>query len=361
MVVFFRNFTALLLIIFCGTGCEVIGPDSESTSPRSINIDVLFEEPTNEEIQSIQDNWEQRDVTAQGIELLSDEPMQVFGEMRSVKVFAHQVGEARHIGAVAVPPSVPPGSVLPVLVYSHFGDDGINLDETFALFALALEGVADSFVLVVPSFRSERITVNGRVFQSSGDPSPWDFDVDDSIALLNVVFDQIPEADSTRVGILGISRGAGVALLMAIRDTRVDRVVSFFGPTDFFVPSLKEVTEEVLNGEVRDLPGLDYLNETFLTPLSEGEISAEEVRLEYIRRSSVYFANALPLVQVHHGDRDDTVSVEHAFSLEQALVATGRPLSDFEVYIYPGAGHNPLEMPSSLDRSVTFLGQLTVD
>ena len=104
------------------------------------------------------------------------------------------------------------------------------------------------------------------MFPSEGLPSPWDRDVDDTMSLLSVAFEHVPELDEERVAILGSSRGGAVALLAAVRNRRIDAVVEFFGPTDFFGEYAREIFEEALEGELRDLPGLEYFNETVIQP-----------------------------------------------------------------------------------------------
>ena len=63
------------------------------------------------------------------------------------------------------------------------------------------------------------------MFPSEGLPSPWDWDVDDTMSLLSVAFEHVPELDEERVAILGSSRVGAVALLAAVRDRRIDAVV----------------------------------------------------------------------------------------------------------------------------------------
>jgi len=183
---------------------------------------------------------------------------------------------------------------------------------TKLLLPFVLEDDLDDYVFVIPSFRAERLTFGGVNYLSDGPPSPWDRDVDDALALLNVAVATTPEADDTRVGVIGFSRGACVAMLMAERDPRIDVVVEFFGPTDFFGPFVQEVTREALLGTLRDLPGLAYLNNTLIQPLKNGDLTIDEVRLEMVRRSPVYFAELLPQLQVHHGTADNTVPVGEA-------------------------------------------------
>ena len=80
------------------------------------------------------------------------------------------------------------------------------------------------------------------MFPSEGLPSPWDRDVDDTMSLLSVAFEHVPELDEERVAILGSSRGGAVALLAAVRDRRIDAGVEFFGPTDFFGEYAREIS-----------------------------------------------------------------------------------------------------------------------
>ena len=105
------------------------------------------------------------------------------------------------------------------------------------------------------------------MFPSEGLPSPWDV-VDDTMSLLSVAFEHVPELDEERVAILESSRGGAVPLLAAVRDRRIDAVIEFFGPTDFFGEYAHEIFEEALEGELRDLPGLEYFNETVIQPVA---------------------------------------------------------------------------------------------
>ena len=96
-----------------------------------------------------------------------------------------------------------------------------------------------------------------------------------------------PAADAENVGVLGFSRGAGVGMLMGIRNPRIDRVVEFFGLTDFFGSFVQDIVEDALRGSLRDLPGLAFLSEMYIQPLKRGELTIPEVRSELIRRSPV--------------------------------------------------------------------------
>jgi dipeptidyl aminopeptidase/acylaminoacyl peptidase len=246
---------------------------------------------------------------------------------------------------------------LPVFIYAHGGDHGVNILDLQLILVLN-PAFADKFVFVIPSYRSEPLEAHGKTFTSTGEPSPWDSDVDNSFALLNVALQTTPEADPERLGILGFSRGACVSMLMAIRDPRIDIVVEFFGPTDFLGEFAQKVTEQALQGNLPDLPGLDYLNTKFIQPLKNRQITINDFRRELVRRSPVYFAGRLPQLQVHHGTADEVVPVAEAERLIDVMRSLGRTAPAFESYLYAGGGHNPLELTGSIERTFAFLGRL---
>ncbi len=95
-----------------------------------------------------------------------------------------------------------------------------------------------------------------------------------------------PEVDSERIGLLGFSLGAYLALSVAAVDARVKAVVEFFG------------------GMPKEMP-------------------------LFIRR--------LCPTLILHGDHDSTVPVSEAYHLQQLLEKKSMP---YEMQIYRGAGHS---------------------
>ena len=302
------------------------------------DLDALLAPPTADEITQVKEEWDTRTPEVSGVrpELDSEVPAGL-GSVR-VRILSHTVGGLRHYGAVVTPVGAEPGS-LPVILYAHGGDGGVDIEDTFLLNQI-LQRRGLSAALVIPSYRSEPLRLGGQVFLSEGPPSPWDRDVDDTISLLSVALEQAPELDEERVAIVGFSRGGGVGLLTAARDPRIDAVVEFFGLTDLFDEYAREIFEEALDGELRDLPGLDYLNEILVLPWKLGVLSDAEARLELVRRSGVYFVDRLPPVQLHHGTEDTVVAVSQAYRLIEAMDAAGKTDQDFEKHIYDGAGHD---------------------
>lgn len=194
-------------------------------------------------------------------------------------------------------------------------------------------------------------------WESEGPPSPWDYDVDDVLALVNVAFESTPEAKPGVFHVLGGSRGAGVALLAGIRDDRIDRIVSFFGPTDFFDTWIREIIHEAAVGMPRELTAVAHFDSTLVQPYIVGDISLAEARLHLVRRSAVLFAADLPTVQLHHGTFDLTVAVSQAESMIRVMEELGRGPPDFEAYLYEGGGHDFLSLSNAILYAVVFLAR----
>ena len=322
----------------------------------SVDLEALFASPTASEVDAISSEWAARASGAVGTTVERDTTVTSGGIDIRVRIVSHQVLGVRHYGAVLSAADL--ADPAPVLMYAHPGDEGAAVEDV--LLQLSVTGdLAAGFVWIVPSFRSEQLRFAGSSWTSEGPSSFLDRDVDDAMGLLDVALEIEPLADPDRVGVLGFSRGAGVALLMGARDQRVDRIVGFSGLTDFFDVYIQDVVEEALAGSPRDLPGLDELNERFIQPLARGEISVDAMRVELVRRSVVQYADDLPMVQIHHGIDDDVVDVSQANSLISTMEALGRGEPDFEGYLYAGGTHNPFTLAGSFPLAVSYLAALS--
>lgn len=330
---------ALLALSACAA--RMPAPDAERT------LDALFAPPTAAEIAAVEAEWAARRPRAAEVRV---ERVEEGAEGARTLVLSHVVDGHRHYGAVRVPGGEP-GRRLPVLVLLHGGSRGT----TGFQFSRSGE-IADGWVQVLPTFRSERLYLRPfRWYRSEGPQSPWDRDVDDALALLEAALEAVPEADGERLALLGRSRGAGVALLMAVREPRVRGVVTYSGPTDFFLPEVRRLGARALQSRVPRLPGAGYLADSVLFALRDGRTTVPRARLELVRRSPVYFAERLPPLLVHHGARDGDVHVAHAARLEQVLAERGAAAAPWAVHRYPEGGHRQHTLRGHRERTEAFL------
>lgn len=348
-----RRLLAPLLLLFVFAAC-----DSGSDEPRiagGVDLDVLFAPPTQAEKQTILAEWQARTPVATESEVVRTQDITIAGRAYSAKTYRYVVDGLNLYGLVLAPTEATAAASLPVIVYGHGGDGGTSLAEVSGLAGILLASDQQA-IWVAPSFRDEPLSLgDAGTLTSDGPASPWDRDVDDALALLDVTLQANPAADASRIGAVGFSRGGGVSLIMAARDERISRVLDFFGPTDFFGPYVQDIAADALEGGARDLPGFDVLNARFIQPLKNGEITVAQMRLELLRRSPAQFADRLPAVQAQHGTDDQTVLVGQTELLERAL----RGRSDAEFFYWEGGVHNPATFPLNwIGEAQRFLGAL---
>lgn len=325
------------------------------------SLDVLFAPADDGELSAVRADWASRDFSAAGGMVELEEPFSLGGIPTTLSVVSHLVEGIRHYGAIIVPDR-DDADRLPIMVFAHGGDDGVSVEETLFILTIALGEMRDDFVYVIPSFRDEPLEYGDRAWRSDGPASPWDRDVDDALALVNLAMETIPQAQNDRYFVVGASRGGGVAMLMGIRDPRIAGVITFFGPTDFQNEWARDIASLLVRGVTVDLPGVEYLRTSYIVPWWAGEVSLQDARLALIRRSPVLFVEDMPPLQVHHGDADGVVSVTQAESMIRAMEEIGRGAPEFEAYIYPGGTHDITSMPQAIPHGLAFLrGLLGLD
>ncbi len=360
----FRACFTLLFVVLaaCDTGDADLGPDPTD----GIDFDRLFAPATAAEEQAVLADWAARSHRVDDARILAED---VDDTGARLVIVAHTQTDTdgsafTHYGVVRIPFEA---QNLPVLVVHHDGEDGLSMAdllETLDLFP----GLLGTTVQVAPVYRAEDLDVTGMdlpqgPYAVGGAPSPLDHDVDDAVAFLNAALELFPaETDADRIGTLGFGRGAGTALLMALRDERVRVVTEYFGPTDFFDDAFEEAAEKAIEGDAdaADLPGMRYLITAVLQPLDRGELSYEEARLALVRRSPALFTERLPALQIHHHREDAVVPFSQAERLDAAVQAAPNAgaydYNPYEGALPEGAAryHDPRAMPPSLNDTEQF-------
>jgi pimeloyl-ACP methyl ester carboxylesterase len=328
--------------------------------PYSLN--ELFKPPTSSEIKKVQEMWAGRDLSPVEPKEVTEAKLR-FGNVNVVvRIVSHRVHGSLHYGAIIVPVQAKKGSCAVVVEAKGVSWNYFPLDINMGLNSPAILGSDLSrFVIIAPSFRGEKMILNGQEFLSEGDRRDnWDGATDDVLALLNVALRSTPEADSTQIYSFGRSRGGSVAMLAAERDKRIKGVVEWAGPSDWFELmaeqgwTQQELVEEGLRVHAKPYETAGQFIERFLLKAINGTWNLEETRLKMIASSPLYFASSLPNLQIHHGVEDYNVPIANAHALADSLKKKGRAGNDFEPYFYEGFGHDT-DVQVATERSHKFL------
>ena len=314
----------------------------------------LFTPPTDAEITTVRTIWDARDPTAYdwAVEFMA------YRNDFEIWIVSHVVNdEYRHYGAVRFPRDYRRNEQYPVLLKCHGDFHGAD-DYDLAMLDgfLPSDCLPENYIIVVPSYRGEGLDLSNLGFyQSEGPLSPNNFDVDDSIALLDGVLCNIPQADATRVATYGTSRGGTVALRVGVREPRVKLVISLYGQSDYFLPSLQAQAEDILfhGGQAGD-PVIESLMNQIVLPWSLGAMTTGEARLAMLLRSTAHFvecfAEPYPQLHLHHGILDGVIPVEQSDRMAITLLLLGARRPGFAYYRYPNGIHAPESLTGAEQR-----------
>ena len=184
-------------------------------------------------------------------------------------------------------------------------------------------------------------------FHADGDfCDAYDGAADDAIAMLNVAESLFPEANFERVLAEGASRGGNTALLMGVRDARIDTIIAMAAPVDFYWDPL-----------------VDKYGEQYACQFLDGK-TAEQARRKILQSSPLYFEAMANVEDVFlfHGSRDEVVSLWNSLDIAGHLEARGVSVTSF---FYPNSTHRSFpsrpEHPENHAAAVEkFLGKLEV-
>ena len=323
-------FAAVLAGISSGCG----GGDSDA---RNTGDSFPYSPVTAEQVAQVQALWRSRDLAANGVSVYHEDAS---GAAYTLRIYEHRVNGRRHYGVVTFPKNAV--VKFPVVLFAD-GLDQSNPSMDMGRWSQAAQARLGQAVFVVPVFRGRTLIYNGISVAAEGNfCDAYDGAVDDSIALLNVVQAEIPQADFTRVLARGGSRGGNTALLLGERDTRITMVSAGSAPTDFY---RKEVATRY-----RDQYRCQFL---------EG-MTQEQARERMIASSPLLFPT-LPNVTrvfIDHGSVDPVVPVWNATEMEAHMKAQG---VNVDLRLYEGYGHDLPQAPAWSQRQFeiyeTFLAR----
>lgn len=309
---FHHSLLALLAMLCFLTSCEADFLSKEDER-------ALFDAPSTAELDSVVLAWEKRDLIPTEYHIL--EQADLFSGAFVFKMVSFKANEIRQYGALIIPAGTKP---LPVQIY--VGGFGLDLTSNSVNVVLDTEGTEAPSILAIPALRGQflKITINGVLYTSplsEGEHcDAFDGATDDVLAFLNMIQQTESNADVNRTGVRGGSRGGTVAMLTGIRDPRVKRVIGVVSPTDML-----ELTSQHQNDPTYQCQ--------FLSDFKNGQVPLAQTRTKMIASSPFYFAQRLPLMQLHLGLKDINVPVQQGYDLREKMDELGNT-SGFQLFTY---------------------------
>ncbi|QSQ22158.1 DPP IV N-terminal domain-containing protein [Pyxidicoccus parkwayensis] len=212
-----------------------------------------------------------------------------------------QVGKERFWAAIVRPRDFKPGAKLPVIVDVYGGAIATTVHQSMA-YTLMWQWMADQGFLVV-SFDGRGTPLRGNAWMHAAKYQLGLVTVEDQVAALKALAEEVPEVDLQRVGITGWSNGGYISALAVM--TRPD--------------VFKAAVAGALVADWRD----------YDTHVSERLLGLPDEHPEAYERTSLltYAKKDAPMgrLLIVHGTADDNVYFFHALKLSDALFRAGKP------------------------------------
>lgn len=313
-----RALSLFVMAVLAGStaGCGG-GGDGNSTS-RSF----VYSPVTAEQIAQTKASWTSRDLAPAGVAVYHEDAAH---PVYTLRIYEHRVQGRRHYGVVTIPKVA--GGRFPVVLFADGLDQG-NASMDMGRWSRSSQARLGQAIFVVPVFRGRTLIYNGIGVAAEGDfCDAYDGAADDSIALLNVVQAEFPQADFTRLLARGGSRGGNTALLLGARDDRVSMVSAGSAPVDFYRQDVA-----------------DRYREQYRCQFFDG-LTEAKARERMIASSPLLFPT-LPNVTrvfIDHGNGDTVVPLWNATEMEARMRAQG---VNVDLRMYDGYGHDLPQAPA---------------
>lgn len=218
---------------------------------------------------------------------------------------------------------------LPVVIYNRGGNGSHARINRLSIFDHIFPLAESGYFVIASQYRGSGFKRDGL---DTGKDEFGGKDVNDVLALFDLI-DQLPAADSSRIGMFGWSRGAIMSFLAATRTDRLSAIVVGGAPTDI----LREV-------EVR--PEMERVFEARIPDFSDNRTEALK------DRSVLYWAEKLPAstpILILHGQSDSKVTVNSALDLAAELQLRGIP---YRLVVYENGTHSLLEYKQQVNAEI---------
>lgn len=233
-------------------------------------------------------------------------------------------------GFIVKPTGTPPESGWPVVIFNHGGNADIGAVRFQYIAARLYPLVHAGFLVIGSQYRGAKI--DG---EANPDRLRDEFggrDVNDVLALVSII-DAMPDADGTRIGMFGMSRGGMMSYLAARRSDQFKTMVVQAAPTDL----------------IKGLEDRPEMGKVFSTWIPDFETNAEAA-LE--ARSAIYWLDELnpeTSILILHGTADRRVNPRDALATASKLQELKRP---YKLIMYPNGSHGLREHQRSVNKEL---------
>jgi len=289
----------LLLVFFVFMslcGCNSGSGSDKSEPAEQFQYDSLSVADLQQTTELIQD----RNLIPEEVSMVYQQSRQgSYGDQVEVRIYQYKLSGRVSYGAVVLPADFHHRQ-LPVamrLAGLNQEDPEVKLDiyiEHSASFNMLMQ----DHIIIVPAFRGNHFELDETYASAGNFCDAFDGAADDSIALLNLVEQEIPQANTAKVLATGFSRGGNVALLADQRDNRIAMAIAITGPTDFYRQSVA-----------------DMYQDQYLCQFLVGK-NNDESKLAMLASSPVHFITHSSVVRIHHGTADTVVPIWNATQLQ---------------------------------------------
>ena len=214
------------------------------------------------------------------------------------------------------------GKKLPAIIYNRGGnnDSRLGVNHIHIIYDTMVHLAGKGFIVIASQYRGAPVWPKGTTV-NIGQDEFGGRDVDDVHALIPIL-EGMPEVDTQRIGMVGVSRGGMMTYLACKNNPRIKAIAVWAGVTDHWPQSIQR-------------PEMDKYVFSRLIP--NYKTNKEQVLRD---RSVIYWLDQLDSklsILLLHGDADDRVTVDNSINLAAKLKERGQV---HKLIIYPKANHS---------------------
>jgi len=313
----YRLHTLQVICLLLLSGCQESGVSGPTKGAESFSYETI----TSQDIEAIETKIEERNTSPENIGLVEQSYITTrLHNKQEIRVYEYLIDNKLRYGTVIFPPDYE-GENLPVAVLLdglNQSDKQLQVEQTLDLYQYSSELLAD-FIVIIPIFRGTYHQSVERYESEGSFCDAYDGAADDSVALINLVSQEIPEANMEAILTVGGSRGGNVAYLLGQRDSRIAMSIAMAGPTDFYRQSVA-----------------DQYNEQYQCQFFDG-YNAQQAKQKMLASSPLHFVASSPITRIHHSINDNVVPTWNAQEMHDSLIQNNK---DTILYWYYNGGHS---------------------